>query len=343
MGSQGDFDQYLERSDPPIHDSADLPGRRLRLKRWFLRTLVASLTCCALVAVFALLLASFNRTTGRILLTLGALATHSGIAMACSASLERRLWPKLSLFGLAAFGVNFCVLIPCIWWPGGPGEPALRAILATAALVGYYILATPCADLQERNLWPPWPLLGLSVCGSGLVMLLVVIWAPTSDNVEFGKATAIAAILAFSLAHTCVLLRLRRGRSSGWLLASTLACVWGVAAMASAAIVFEPNEDVFYRFFGALGVLDASGSLSLIIMAKLAQIGKVEKLETASARVELRCPRCTLLQVLDVGKAKCAECGLKITIEIEEPRCAKCDYLLWQLPERRCPECGTPF
>ena len=72
----------------------DLAPARLRLKQWFLRTLVISLTCCALVAVIALLLGTFNRTTARILLTLGALAVHSGIAMVCAAALEHRQWPQ---------------------------------------------------------------------------------------------------------------------------------------------------------------------------------------------------------------------------------------------------------
>ena len=321
----------------------DLVSARLRLTRWFLRVLVISLSACALVAVVALLLGNFNETTARILLTLGALALHSGVAMACAASLERRLWPRLSLFGLFAFGISFCVLIVCIWWPGGLGEPVIRAILTTGALLGYYILAIPSADLHERRQWPPLPLVGLVACGVGLLMVLVCIWAEPTEDLTFLKATGVVAVIAFSLAHTCLLVRVPGGPALTWLLRGTLACVWAVAAMWSAAIVLEPDDELFFRMFGALGVLDASGSLSLLIMAKLRQIGKIEKLQTTPAHIEIRCPRCTTSQVLDAGKSQCTACGLKFTIEIEEPRCAKCDYLLWQLPERRCPECGTSF
>ena len=321
----------------------DLAPARLRLKQWFLRTLVISLTCCALVAVIALLLGTFNQTTGRILLTLGALAMHSGIAMACAASLEHRLWPKLSLVGLVLFGINFCVLITCLWLLGGPDEPALRAALMTGALLGYYILAIPCADLHERRRWPPLPLIGLIVCGVGLLMVVVCIWAEHTEDMTFLKATGIVAVLAFSLAHMCLLVRVPGGPVLTWLFRATLACVWAVAAMWSVAIVLEPTDDFFFRVFGALGVLDASGSLALLIVAKLKRIEEVGKLETAPARIEVHCPRCTLSQVLETGKSECTACGLKFTIEIEEPRCVKCDYLLWQLPERRCPECGTAF
>lgn len=291
----------------------------------------------------ALLLGNFNETTARILLTLGALAVHSGVAMACAASLERRLWPRLSLFGLFTFGVNFCVLIACIWWPGGLGDPVIRAILTTGALLGYYIVGIPCADLHERRQWPPLPLAGLIVCGVGLLMVLVCIWTEPTDDMTFPRATGVVAVIAFSLAHTSVLVRVPGGPTQIWLLRGTLACVWAVAVMCSAAIVLEPKDELFFRVFGALGVLDASGSLSLLIMAKLRQIGKIEKLQTTPARIEIRCPRCATSQVLNAGKSKCTACGLKFTIEIEEPRCANCDYLLWQLPERRCPECGTSF
>ena len=321
----------------------DLAPARLRLKQWFLRILIISLTSCALVAVVVLLVGTFNKTTWRILQTLCALAVHSGIAMSCAAALERHLRPKLSLFGLFAFGVNFCVLIVCIWWPGRSDDPLERAFLTTGVLLGYYIIAIPSADLHERRHWPPLPLVGLVACGVGLLMVLVCIWAEPTENLTFLKATGVVAVIAFSLAHTCLLVRVPGGPALTWLFRATLVCVWAVAAMWSAAIVLEPTDEFFFRVFGALGVMDASGSLSLLIMAKLRQIGKVGKLETVAARIEIHCPRCTLSQVLDAGKSKCTACGLKFTIEIEEPRCVKCDYLLWQLPERRCPECGTAF
>ncbi|MCK4340795.1 MAG: hypothetical protein KAY37_03620 [Phycisphaerae bacterium] len=325
------------------NDTLALTTARLRLKRWFLRVLVISLTTCAFVAVIALLLGTFNETTARILLTLGALAVHSGVAMSCSASLERRLWSRLSLFGFFAFGVNFCVLIACIWWPGGLDEPAVRASATTGALLGYYILAIPSAALYERGSWAPLPFLGVVACATGFLMLLVCIWAEPTRDPTFPKATGIVAVIAFSLAHMCLLIRVPGGPALTWILGATSVCIWAVAAMSTAAIIFEPTDDLFYRLFGAVGVMDASGTLSLLIVAKLKQVGKVDKLASTPAQIELRCPRCTASQVLAAGKSKCAACGLKFDIEIEEPRCAKCDYLLWQLPERRCPECGTAF
>lgn len=316
---------------------------RLRLKRWFLRTLVISLGACAFVAVLALLLGRFTETTARILLTLGALALHSGVAMACTATLERRLWPRLSTLGLAVFGLNLAVLLACIWWPGGLGDPLGRALLTTAALLGYYVLAIPSADLLERGRFAPLPLAGQLACAAGFLMLLVCIWASDTENVAFGKATATAAFAGGALAHTCLILRIPGGRTLGWLLAATLASAWLVALMATLAVWLEPMNELFFRFFGAAGVIAACGTLSLLILAKLRQVGTAGQLQTTPATITLHCPRCTTAQTVAAGNAQCGTCGLKLRIEIEEPRCARCGYLLWNLPQRRCPECGESF
>ncbi len=318
-------------------------AQRLRLKRWFLRTLVISLVFGALVAVLTLLLGNFGKLTARVLLTLGGLALHSGIAMACVTTLERQQWPRLSVWGLVAFGLNFCVLVGGIWWPGGPDEPALYAVLTTLVLIGYYLTAIPCGDLHERRQWSPLPLAGLAACAVGFAAFVVCLWSEAAWGDWFERATGIAAVLAFSLAHTCLLVRVPGGSGLTWIFRGTLACVWAMALMAVIGIEFEPREELFYRVLGAVGVLDGCGSLSLLIIAKLRGVEKVEGFETTSATIEIHCPRCTMQQTVVVGASSCEDCGLKFRIDIEEPRCAKCGYLLWQLPERRCPECGTTF
>jgi hypothetical protein len=334
-----------------MHESASLrpveeAAVRLRLKRVFLRTLVLSLATCALVAVFVLLLGQFSELTGKVLVTLGALGVHSGMAMVCAHCLERRQWARLSLVALLAFGVSFVVLLFCTWWPGCFGSPTARATGMAGAFVVFYILAIPCADLYDRGVRMVVAVAGLAAVTVALGMMLVCIWAEPTDSDAFIKASVIMSIVAFSFAHTGLLLRVppaTGGGSLDWLLRGTLLCVWVLAALVSGAIIWEPDDQFWFRLMGAVGVLDATGSLALLILVKLRKIGKVEKLQTVVARVELRCPRCTALQQVDAGNAKCDACGLKFRIEIEEPRCAKCDYLLWQLPERRCPECGTAF
>ncbi len=318
------------------------PARR-RAERVFLWTLVGSLVTCAAVAVAVLLFWEFNATTWRILGTLVALAIHSGVAMASTHALERRWWPHLSRLGLVLFGLNFAVLMACTWWPGPLDDTVGRAWLMTGSLLGYYVLAIPGAALYEKRRLVPLALLALGTCAVGFVMLVVCIWAERVENVTFGKATAIVAVAAFTLAHTCVLLRAPTARQLGWLQRAAVYAAWATGALAAVMIALELDEEFPFRLLGALGVTDASASLALVIMTKLRRVQRIESLASAAAELEIVCPRCTTRQTVPAGASRCQACGLKFRIEIEEARCARCDYVLWQLPERRCPECGLPF
>jgi hypothetical protein len=153
----------------------DVARSRLRLKRVFLRTLVISLVSCALVAVAALLAGTFNDTTAKILMTLAALAVHSGVAMVLAHALERQVRTILSRSGLILFAANFVVLLICIWWPGPLDAPAGRASATTLALLCAYVVAVPCADLMERRAYQPLPAVGLASCILAFVMILVCI------------------------------------------------------------------------------------------------------------------------------------------------------------------------
>lgn len=325
-----------------IPDPEQVLQGRLRLKRLFLIALVASLTTGAVIAIGILLFGTFNQTNTRILGTLAALAVHSGIAMAVADSLERRRWPALSTIGLALFAVNFAFLVTCIWCDVAANDEE-RATLTTLTLIGAYVLAIPPAALREKRRWKPVPLIGMVSWACVLVMVAICLWSVKNVSEAFGKATSITAIVAFTLSHTCVLGRVPMPATLRRLLAGAIACAWLFGVMLSILIINEAADDFLVRLTAATGVLDACVSLALVILAKLKQITTTEHLESASARIEIRCPRCTKRQVVDAGASRCDACGLKLRIDIEEPRCPQCGYLLWELPERRCPECGASF
>jgi predicted RNA-binding Zn-ribbon protein involved in translation (DUF1610 family) len=336
--------------------SADAGGEllesRLRLKRVFLQAMIASLVTSALIAVGILLFGEFNQTTNRILGTLGVLAVHSGIATACADMLERRLWPTLSRLGIAIFSANFVVFVTLIWLPAMTWLPVAswlpnwsieRESATTAVLIGYFVLAIPPAALRERGRWLPiaYSALGFGVLGFG--MALVAFWAEGVENEIFVRLTGVAAVYACSFSHTCLLGFARGVSPNTWIVRATGVCIWIVAAILSHGILVDDLSEFRARIAGAAGVLDACGSLTLVILARLKRVQKVEQLQTSDKELELVCPRCTERQVVRAGNSKCRECGLKFRIEIEEPRCARCGYLLWQLTERRCPECGETF
>ncbi len=321
------------------------PGsvERLRLKRWFLRGLIISLAACAFIAVIALLVGRFNELTGKVLLTLAILALHSGIALACAAALERRVCTLLARVGLALFAANFAVFLFFTWRTLSFDAGAGRALLTTFALLGYFVIAIPSADCFERRRRTPLALVGLALCVVGLGMLLVCIWADGVEGDLFLKATGVVAVLAVSVAHAALLLRLTVRDAGRMLRHATLLLVATVAGFTIVAIFTETNDEFFYRLFGAAGVLNAAGTLSLVIVARLQHVSKGAHLETAAPELELTCPRCSDRQMLALGDRRCRSCGLRISVAVEEPRCVGCGFLLWRLPERRCPECGRAF
>ncbi|UCD29928.1 MAG: hypothetical protein JSV03_05485 [Planctomycetota bacterium] len=334
----------INNPDRPQSESTEMLAARLRLKRSFLLSLVVSLTLCAVIAIGALLLNQLNKTTWQILGTLASLGFHSGIAMACAAALERRRRPTFSVTALILFTVNFAVMMVCIWWPGLDDEDVGRSILTTLALVAYCILAIPCANLAQARRWQPLPYLGIVFCSLALLMVLACIWKDDLVDESFAKSTAVCAVIAFSFAHNCFLGRVPVMPALGWLFKLAIASLWMMAAVITYMIVGEEyDEDLLVRIAGAVGVLDSVATIALVIMTKVKQVEKIQGLESSAAQIKLFCPRCTIQQVVVAGASKCSGCGLKFRIEIEEPRCTKCGYLLWQLPERRCPECGTTF
>jgi hypothetical protein len=327
---------------PPADAAADTLESRLRLKRVFLQAMIASLVTSALIAVGILLFGEFNQTTSRILGTLGVLAVHSGLALVCTVTLERRWWPILSRLGIILFAANFVVFVTIIWSTTSDSVIG-REIATTLVLIGYYIVAIPPAGLRERGRWLPIAY-GALVCGVlGFGMALIAIWPQEAENEWFARLTLVAAVFTCSFSHTCLLGFARAVSPNTWIVRATAVCIWILGAILSHGILVDDLTVFQARIAGAAGVLDACGSLMLVVLARLRRVQKLERLQTSEKELELICPRCMTRQVVHAGDSKCHECGLKFQIEIEEPRCARCGYLLWQLTERRCPECGQPF
>ncbi|MCG3128960.1 MAG: hypothetical protein CHACPFDD_03856 [Phycisphaerae bacterium] len=330
---------------PPtaISSPAEAFERFLHLKRVFLRTLVVSLVACAGIAVAALLLQTFGRTTFRILGTLASLAIHSGVAIACADCIERRRWPVLSGVGLLLFATNFALHAAMTWWPGLSMEWTARAWGCTSALMAGYILAIPCADLIERRINRVLGSIGLAACAIAFGGLQRLIWVDSPPEVEVTKAIAVGCIAAFTLAHTCLLVRVPGGTTLAQVARLAVIAAWLTGGWGSVVLTLELDPEPHFRILGALGVLDACATLALVLMAKIRKTQRVEALVSTERQIQIVCPRCTAAQTVNAGASKCGACGLKFRIEIDEPRCAHCDYLLWQLSDRRCPECGHAF
>jgi hypothetical protein len=83
------------------------------LKRTLLRVMIVALCVTALVAIAAVLSASFDRTEAQVLLTHLAVAVYSLFALSMAAVSERR--PRLAAVGWAACGLGLALALLTIW------------------------------------------------------------------------------------------------------------------------------------------------------------------------------------------------------------------------------------
>lgn len=314
------------------------------MRRGFLWTLIASVLLCATIAVFTLLFAKFTETTIRVLATLGAVSVYSGASVLCATTLDRGLWPRLSRVGLVLFAIALGLLLLSIWgvWDWETHGKLNGTATAMAIL---YLYAIPGANLVERRTAVRFGAVALIAAAVSFIFSMLSIWIffpyfPRSDYVRLAMTSHVVAIC---LAHAALLYYIAVPIHMGWVRWGAFAAIAAFGGYLSAVILYSINGDFETRLLGALGVVDASATIGLLIFSRLRRVEESEARLIASAQVELSCPRCSTRQTVTTGATECSACGLRFKIEVEEPRCAGCQYPLWNLPERRCPECGRSF
>jgi len=335
-------------NQPPSRDSAmgwlDLPPRARRIVLW---SMITGLVGCALVAIFILLFGEFNRTTGRILGSLGALAFHCGAIVALSGAGDRGLAPWLVRLGVCAFGASFAVMLLQVWypWTRWEGESVWQTLLFCIALA----LCVPPARLLRLGRARALSGAALGLIALTLAFWVFLLWYDLPWDPIWYRAASAASVVAFTLSHICLLLGLRFGGSIG--IARAIA-IWaaGVTGAIWATFIFweDPSslgipEEFLLRLFAASAVADACATLAVLILRRLRRPSASASEGARRITVEIRCPRCNSEQTLPLGRSECRSCGLKIAIDVESDTCIQCGYLLQGLPERRCPECGTSF
>lgn len=79
----------------------------------------------------------------------------------------------------------------------------------------------------------------------------------------------------------------------------------------------------------------------LAMLEAIARRQRAGSMAPSKVTVQIICPRCRGSNLIHAGTDRCPGCGLSISLQVEEPRC-ECGYLLYQLHQGRCPECGRP-
>ena len=99
--------------------------------------------------------------------------------------------------------------------------------------------------------------------------------------------------------------------------------------------------------FPGVPLLDATPELWVVRDEDEATAEEViARFESGEIRDELSrepwtCPQCG--EVNEGQFTQCWRCAVGDPRDDPEARCERCGYLLWSLPQRRCPECGTQF
>lgn len=132
------------------------------------------------------------------------------------------------------------------------GETEGRILGTTAMLAGYGLLALPAGFLLDQGRLHSlvWALLALAVAGFSLGATAV--WTDAGDT--FGKS--VLTVTVFAVAATQTAAQLAGHRTTRTLFPLSVALVLVVAAMATAAAWGEIGSGVYWRFLGAIAVLD---------------------------------------------------------------------------------------
>ena len=261
-------------------------------------------------------------------------------AMAMKSQTQRTLLLAfvISIACCGAMGV-YCLLV------GRMGSLEAR-ILGTTSVVGAAsILGLVSAIPWERRHWHPIGPLAMMTVAVALGLVVVLIWGDLSTRKweALYKATFLMCVAGVALPHISLLSLARLRRQYCWIRRVTIILITLLAGLISYMILFEQEDEYWFRLIGILAIGDVCGTISVPILHRVSAIKVREGIRTVELRLSLICPRCDKAQELPVGRCTCVECGLKFNIEIEEAHCTVCSYPLYRLESAVCPECGTPI
>lgn len=223
-----------------------------------------------------------------------------------------------------------------------------QRLIMTAVVTGLYSLGALAASIPfDRGHWRVASGAGIATLVIAFVLTVPVVWLPQlEDSDAYGRFVGSIATIGGLLAHMSLISMARVSSRFRWLQLLTIVSSFLLATTIIGMIIVNPsypNSQLWATSIGLCVLLAACGSIVIPIAQVLNRIQTAEQVETVDLEMTIICPRCRLQQVVASGPCICAQCKLRFKIEIEEPRCEKCGYLLYQLTENRCPECGQVF
>jgi hypothetical protein len=202
---------------------------------------------------------------------------------------------------------------------GSFGETEVRILLSTLDVSYYSLMSLACAVAWEKRRTRVLSLPGLTTCMLGFVFLLLCIWVEFHQPEDFvWKTAAILGIFSFSFAQASVLTLARLKPRLAWVSWTAVVSIFSLAIVISTMIVWEIDDEWWFRAIGVLAIVDSCASLSIPLLYKLGGSAAPEVTGQPYPRIELICPRCGHQGEYSVGRIECTECSLRIRVEVSE-------------------------
>ena len=227
---------------------------------------------------------------------------------------------------------------------GNFGDTEFKIIMTTLTAALFCLTSLGATIIIERGRWRIAMILTFFLSALGLVIYLLVIWLEPSWRWEWmelvGKTMGLVAVWSIALPHMGFLALAQLKHFAIWARRGAMLASLLLALTFTFGIIFEPNDESWFRLLGVFGILTALGTIVVPVLVKVAGIEKEAGVESTELDIRITCPRCLLEQTVHTGHSRCEGCKLRFEIKIEEPRCPRCDYLLHKLTSPVCPECG---
>lgn len=153
---------------------------------------------------------------------------------------------------------------------GDFGQTELQLLFTTLTIGGYSLTGLCSAVLYDRREYIPLAFSGMIVSVLGFLSTVGVIWDIIDFN-NIGKLVIIFIILAFSIAHSSLLLLVRSDKNLVNLsLKVTIRFIIIVALMLIYLVLMEFDyvSEFYYRLLGVFAVLDVLGTIVTPILKK---------------------------------------------------------------------------
>ncbi|MDP6156726.1 MAG: hypothetical protein QGH39_08440 [Candidatus Thermoplasmatota archaeon] len=149
-------------------------------------------------------------------------------------------------------------------------EVEVRLLLTTLTIGAYSLTGLCCAVIYEKKRFQPFAIVGIIISGLGLLYTLMFIWEGV-DGGEGWKILVIFLILAFGIAHICLLLLIKSNKPLvNYSLIGTIICISILDFMLIILIKVEFDmEEFFFRLLGVFAILDVLGTIVTPILHKI--------------------------------------------------------------------------